>query len=196
MSSLSYSPDKEDEVCWTEKETLVKEEEEERDVTIQKQVEGEVVTVKEEEKDVTVKEEEDAFRVKEEEDFTVKLEEDAFSVKEEEDVTVKEEEEENEEDAVFGVKEEEGEMTVTLEEEDEVGDLFNTRAVKKWNGKATKHDLSRAVEDHLKPLVEPGVVFTTPPHLQQAGKVILFFILRGTKSLLIGQSLGSFVEIK
>uniref|UniRef100_A0A4W5M4K1 C2H2-type domain-containing protein n=1 Tax=Hucho hucho TaxID=62062 RepID=A0A4W5M4K1_9TELE len=103
MRSLSYSPPaKEEEVCWTEKEALVKEEE---DVTIQKQVEGEAVTVKEEE-DVSVKEEEDAFRVKEE------------------DVTVKEE---KEEDAVFGVKEEEGEMTVTSkneeEEEDETGYL-------------------------------------------------------------------------
>ena len=45
-----------------------------------------------------------------------------------------------------------------------------TGAVKKWNGKATEHDISRAVGDHLKPLVEPGVVFTTPPCLQQAGK--------------------------
>jgi hypothetical protein len=35
-------------------------------------------------------------------------------------------------------------------------------AVKKWNGKATEHDISRAMEDHLKPLVETGVVFTTP----------------------------------
>jgi hypothetical protein len=43
----------------------VKEAEEEKDVTIQKQVEGEAVTVKEEEKDVSVKEEEDVFRVKE-----------------------------------------------------------------------------------------------------------------------------------
>ena len=50
MSSLSYSPPAEEEVvCWTEKEALVKEEAEERDVTIQKQVEGESVTVKEEE---------------------------------------------------------------------------------------------------------------------------------------------------
>ncbi|XP_064815619.1 cilia- and flagella-associated protein 251-like isoform X3 [Oncorhynchus masou masou] len=109
MSSLSYSsPDKE-EVYWTEKEALVKEEEEEKYVTIQKQIEGETGTVKEEEKDVSVKEEEDAFRVKEEED-----------------VTVKEEEEEREEDAVFGVKEEEDEMTVTLKEE-ETGDLIKTR---------------------------------------------------------------------
>ncbi|XP_031656225.1 cilia- and flagella-associated protein 251-like isoform X2 [Oncorhynchus kisutch] len=105
MSSLSYSPAEEERVCWTEKEGLwlnvvVKEEEE--DVKIPKQVEGEAVTVKEEEKDVSVKEEEDAFRVKEEED-----------------VTVKEEEEEKEEDAVFGVKEEKGEMTVTLEEDEE-----------------------------------------------------------------------------
>ncbi|XP_021464715.2 uncharacterized protein LOC110527636 isoform X2 [Oncorhynchus mykiss] len=97
MSSLSYSPlDKEEEVCLTEKEALVKEE----DVTIRKQLAGEAVTVKEEEKD-------------------------AFRVKQEEDVTVKEEEEEKVEDVVFGVKEE-GEMTVTLEEEEEVGDLFNT----------------------------------------------------------------------
>ncbi|XP_055767367.1 nucleolar protein 58-like isoform X3 [Salvelinus fontinalis] len=111
MSSLSYSPPTKEEVCWMEKEALVKEEE--KDVTIQKQVEGEAVTVKEEEKDVTVKEEEDAFRLKEEDD-----------------VTIKEDEEEKEERAVFGVKEEAGEMTVTLkeekEEEEEVGDLFNT----------------------------------------------------------------------
>ena len=50
-----------------------------------------------------------------------------------------------------------------------------TGAVKKWNGKATEHDTSRAVGDHLKPLVEQGVVFTTPPHLQQAGKLTLIF---------------------
>ncbi|XP_036839025.1 cilia- and flagella-associated protein 251 isoform X2 [Oncorhynchus mykiss] len=125
MSSLSYFPPAKGEgVCWTEKEPLVKEEEEEKDVTIQKQVEGEAVTVKEEEKDVSVKEE-DAFRVKEE-DFTVKEVED-FTVKEVEDFTVKEEEDftvKEEEDVVFGLKE--GEMTVTStkeEEEEEVGDL-------------------------------------------------------------------------
>ncbi|XP_031676155.1 zinc finger protein 391-like [Oncorhynchus kisutch] len=96
MSSLSYSPPvKEEEVCWTEEEALVKEEE--KDVTIEKQVEGEAATVKEEEKDVSVKEEEDSFRVKEEEDVTVK----------------------EEEDAVFGVKEEEREMTVTSKKEEE-----------------------------------------------------------------------------
>jgi hypothetical protein len=87
MSSLRYSPVKEDEVCWTEKE-----EEEEKDVTIQKQVECEAVTVKKE-KDVSVKEEVGTLRVKEE----------------------------AEENAVFGVKEEEGEMTATskMEEEEE-----------------------------------------------------------------------------
>ena len=44
------------------------------------------------------------------------------------------------------------------------------------------HDISRAVGDHLKPLVEPGVVFTTPPHLQQAGKVGLILFFFHTKS--------------
>ncbi|XP_071216639.1 zinc finger protein 22-like [Salvelinus alpinus] len=96
MSSLNYSlPAEEETVCWTEKEALIKEEEEEKDVTIQKQVEGEAVTGKEEEKDVTVKEEE--FRVKEEEGVTVK----------------------DEEDSVFEVKAEEGEITVSSEEEEE-----------------------------------------------------------------------------
>ncbi|XP_055771519.1 zinc finger protein with KRAB and SCAN domains 3-like isoform X2 [Salvelinus fontinalis] len=122
MRSLSYSP-KEEEICWTKKEVMwlnivVKEEEE--DVKIQKQVDGEAVTVKEE-KDVSVKEEEDAFRVKEEEDVIVK-------------------EEEKEEDSVFGVKEEEGEMTVTLEEgedeDEETGYLgsVSQRHVKAYNG--------------------------------------------------------------
>ena len=46
MRSLSYSPPVEEEdVCCTEKEAIV----EEKDVTKQKQVEGEAVTVKEEE---------------------------------------------------------------------------------------------------------------------------------------------------
>ncbi|XP_070297283.1 gelsolin-related protein of 125 kDa-like isoform X3 [Salvelinus sp. IW2-2015] len=159
MSSLNYSPPvKEEEVCWTEKEALglnivVKEEEEEEDITVKQELEGEAVTVKEEEKDVSVKEEEDVFRVIEEEGVTVK-----------------------EEAAVFGVKKE-GEITVTLkDEEEEIGDLINTRAVKKWNSKATEHDISRAVGDHLKPLVEPAVVFTTPPRLQQAGKVGLIHL--------------------
>ncbi|KAM9492825.1 uncharacterized protein ACWYII_004528 isoform 3-T3 [Salvelinus alpinus] len=58
-----------------EKEALVKEEEEEEAVTIQKQVEGEAVTVKKEEKDVSVKEEEDSFRVKEDDEVSVKDEE-------------------------------------------------------------------------------------------------------------------------
>ncbi|XP_036804572.1 cilia- and flagella-associated protein 251-like isoform X3 [Oncorhynchus mykiss] len=132
MSSLSYSPSKE-EICWTEKEGLwlnivVKEEKEDEDVTIQKQVEGEAVTVKEE-KDVTLTVDEDAFRVKEEEDVTVK------------------EEEEKEEAAVFDVKEEEGEMTVTSkkeeEEEEETGYLgpVSQRQLKASNG--SNGELSR-----------------------------------------------------
>ncbi|XP_052373436.1 uncharacterized protein LOC118382859 isoform X6 [Oncorhynchus keta] len=131
MSSLNFSPlvkEEEEDVCWTEKEglwlnvvvkeeeeALVKEEEEEEEaVTIQQQVEGETVAVKEEEKDVSVKEEEYEFRVKEEEeDVTVKEEEDEFRVKEEEEeVTVKEEEME------VTVKEEEDEFRVTEEEEE------------------------------------------------------------------------------
>eukprot|EP00063_Salmo_salar_P008077 XP_013982912.1 PREDICTED: glutamic acid-rich protein-like isoform X2 [Salmo salar] len=107
MSSLSYSPPaKEEAVCWTENKApegiwlniVVKEEKEEEDVTVKKQVKVEAVPVKEEEEDVTVKEEEDTFRVKEEE-------------------------EEQEEDAG-----EEGEMTVTLKEEDEeeTEDLIET----------------------------------------------------------------------
>ncbi|XP_029594638.1 zinc finger protein 572 isoform X2 [Salmo trutta] len=99
MSSRSYSPPATKEVCWTEKESLVKEENEEEAVTVKKEVEVEAVTVKEEE-DVTVKEEE-ALRVKQE-DVTVKEEEDVFVVKEEAD------------------------NTVTLEEE-KTGDLVNTR---------------------------------------------------------------------
>ena len=91
MSSLNYSlPAEEETVCWTEKEALIKEEEEEKDVTIQKQVEGEAVTVKEEE--------EDSFRVKEEEGVTVKDEEDSvFEMKAEGEITVTSEEEEEEE---------------------------------------------------------------------------------------------------
>ena len=130
MSSLSYSPPvKEEEVSWTEKEALVKEEA----VTLEKQVEGEAVSVKEEEDSFRVKKEDEegdvtiekqvegeAVTVKEEEkDVSVKEEEDAFRVKEEEDVTVKEEEEEEKEDAVYGVKEEEEEMTVTSKKEEE-----------------------------------------------------------------------------
>ncbi|KAM9490694.1 uncharacterized protein ACWYII_003228 isoform 4-T4 [Salvelinus alpinus] len=202
MRSLSYSLVNEEEVCWTEKEALVKEEKEEEDITVKQEVEGEAVTVKKEEKDVTVKEEEDAFRLKEEEDVTVKEEEDAvFGVKEEGEmaVTSKKEEEEEEETGFLGsvsqthLKASNGSNderalvnTTFLSSEDPVRVELSQRAVeglvrknistargavKKWNGKATEHDISRAVRDYLKALVEPGVVFTTPPHLQQAGKV-------------------------
>ncbi|XP_031654635.1 zinc finger and SCAN domain-containing protein 16-like [Oncorhynchus kisutch] len=121
MSSLSYSPAEEEVVCWTEKEALVKEEEGEEAITIQKQVEGEAVTVKEEEKD--------AFRVKEQEDVTVKEEEEDVTVKEEGKYSVfGVEDEVKEDEEVFGMKDEEGEITVTLEEDEEekTGDLINT----------------------------------------------------------------------
>jgi hypothetical protein len=91
MRSRSYSPAKEEEICWTE---------EEEDVTVKQEVEGEAVTSKEEL---------DAFRVKEED----------VTVKEEEDVTVQ-----GEEDSGFAVKEEECEMTVpSKKEEEETGYL-------------------------------------------------------------------------
>nr|XP_029513399.1 zinc finger and BTB domain-containing protein 17-like [Oncorhynchus nerka] len=108
MSSLSYSPPaKEDRVCWTWKEAVVKEENEEEAVTVKQEVEDEAVRVKEE--DVSMKEEEE------------EKEDTAVSVKEEITVTLEEEED------IFGVKEE-GEITVTLEEEEEQnGYLINTR---------------------------------------------------------------------
>jgi hypothetical protein len=75
MSSPSYSPpdEEEEEVCWTEKEGLwlnvvVKEENEEEDVTVTKVEEVQVVTVKEEE-EVTV------LGVKEKGEITVTLDE-------------------------------------------------------------------------------------------------------------------------
>ncbi|XP_055771445.1 oocyte zinc finger protein XlCOF8.4-like, partial [Salvelinus fontinalis] len=133
MSSINFSPPvkEEDKVCWTEKGGLwlninVKEEEEEEDVTVNQEVEGEAVTVKEEEKDVSVKEEEDAFRVKEEED-------------------------EKEEDVVFGVKEE-GEITVTLEEEEEVGDPFNTREILHYCGSSGEPQQFQDAEEAEKSL--------------------------------------------
>ncbi|XP_045546527.1 zinc finger and SCAN domain-containing protein 21-like isoform X2 [Salmo salar] len=106
--SSRYFPRSEEEVCWTEKEVLVKEEKEEEDVTVKKEVEGEAVTVKEEEKDVK------------DEEFTVKEEEESLRVKEE--------------DAVIGMKEK-GEITVTLEE---TGDLINTRERHDYCGSSGK----------------------------------------------------------
>lgn len=54
MSSPSYCPPAKKEVCWKEKEgiwlnVVVKEENEEEDVTVNEEVEGEAVTEKEEE---------------------------------------------------------------------------------------------------------------------------------------------------
>ncbi|XP_071216710.1 zinc finger and SCAN domain-containing protein 31-like [Salvelinus alpinus] len=94
MRSISYSLVNEEEVCWTEKEALVKEAKEEEAITVKQEGEGEVVTVKKEDKDVTVKE--DAFRLKE--DVTVKDEEEDGEMT----VTSKKEEEEEEETGFLG----------------------------------------------------------------------------------------------
>ncbi|XP_031676154.1 histone H3.v1-like [Oncorhynchus kisutch] len=143
MSSLNYSPpDKEEEVCWTEEEGLVKEEEEA--VTIQKRVDGEAVSVKEEE---------DTFRVKEE------------------DVTVKEEEEEKEEDTVFGVKEEEGEMTVTSKkEEEEEEDTGYLGPVPQSHLKASSIDdeVSREMVLKIRSLINTTVALQLPPSLPRS----------------------------
>ncbi|KAL1005405.1 hypothetical protein UPYG_G00058700 [Umbra pygmaea] len=80
MSLLNFYSTSKEEVCWMEKETLVKEEEEEEPITVKREVESEAVTVKEEKEsgvkdvfrlnivEVTVKDEEqkidDAFGVK------------------------------------------------------------------------------------------------------------------------------------
>ncbi|XP_071216268.1 zinc finger protein 391-like isoform X2 [Salvelinus alpinus] len=133
MSSLNYSlPAEEETVCWTEKEALIKEEEEEKDVTIQKQVEGEAVTGKEEEKDVTVKEE--AFRVKEEEGVTVK----------------------DEEDSVFELKAEEGEITVSLEEEEETGYLGPISQTQFKASSGSKDELSHKMVSRNRAVITTG----------------------------------------
>ncbi|XP_029599695.1 uncharacterized protein LOC115182211 isoform X2 [Salmo trutta] len=97
MSLLSHSPPVKEEVFWTEKGTIVKDEKEEEAVTVKKEVKGEAVTVKEDE---------DVFRVKEED----KEDDVAVTVKEEEDV--------------FGVK---GiTVTLEEEEAEKTGDLINS----------------------------------------------------------------------
>nr|XP_046193359.1 rho GTPase-activating protein gacV-like isoform X2 [Oncorhynchus gorbuscha] len=90
---LNHVPAEEEAVCCMEKETLVKEVEEEETVTIQKQVEVEAVTVNEEENDVSVKEEED-------DDVSVK--EDDEEDEEEGEVTVSSNNEEEEETGYLG----------------------------------------------------------------------------------------------
>ncbi|XP_019899656.1 uncharacterized protein LOC105031404 isoform X7 [Esox lucius] len=119
MSLLQYRTSAGKEV-WTEEEAFVKEEKDERVVTVQEQVHGDAVTVQEQVHGdaVTVQEQVhgDAVTVKEQvhgDAVTVKEEGVVFRITEGEDITVKEE------DLVFGVKKEEEETTVTLKEEEE-----------------------------------------------------------------------------
>ncbi|XP_029599469.1 uncharacterized protein LOC115181914 isoform X2 [Salmo trutta] len=58
MSLLSYSLPAKEDVWWTEKGTIVKDEKEEEAVTVKKEVKGEAVSVKEEDYDFGVEEEE------------------------------------------------------------------------------------------------------------------------------------------
>ncbi|XP_055763043.1 zinc finger and SCAN domain-containing protein 2-like [Salvelinus fontinalis] len=139
MSSLSYfSPAKEDEVCWTQKEALglnivVKED----DITVKgeeeafrmKKEEEEAITLKEEE-DVIVKEENETLGVKEEEGIqavTVEEEEvEAFRMKKEEEAAVRVKDEPFwEEDEAVSRKEKVEDVLGVKEEETE--DLINTR---------------------------------------------------------------------
>ncbi|XP_029599723.1 uncharacterized protein LOC115182236 isoform X3 [Salmo trutta] len=63
MSLLSYSLPAKEDVWWTEKGTIVKEEKEEEAVTVKKEVKGEAVTVKEEDYDFGVEEEDKEINV-------------------------------------------------------------------------------------------------------------------------------------
>ncbi|XP_028977972.1 uncharacterized protein LOC114839784 isoform X3 [Esox lucius] len=126
MSSLNYSSPTKEEVCWTLKDgvwlnIVVKEENEEEDVTVEK-VESEAVQVKEEENDVPVKEEKEFFMVKEEENEVP-----ANEMKHVENMTEKK---------VKGadLRMKTGKITVTLEEEEVAGGRISTRERRDYPG--------------------------------------------------------------
>ncbi|XP_010863078.2 cilia- and flagella-associated protein 251-like isoform X3 [Esox lucius] len=180
MSSPSFSPPVKEQVCWTEKETMVKEEKEEG--FSNKNVKDETFTVKEEDREVsvkyvftlikeevTVKEEKDVA-VKEEKDVAVKEEKDV-AVKEEKDVAVKEEkdvavkEENKEMDDVFGVK---VESDVSLEEEEK------DKARCQNNNRETADSQSDSGE---RPSGEPDTEMSTPARpcqCSQCGKCFMW----------------------
>ncbi|KAL1005410.1 hypothetical protein UPYG_G00058760 [Umbra pygmaea] len=110
MRSRNDLPRDKEEVCWTEKESFVKEEEEEEAVTVKKEVESETVRVKEE-KYVS----ERCILKVEKEDFTVK------------------EEEHKENHVVFGLKEELKKEEDVYGVEERTDNLINTDSISEDN---------------------------------------------------------------
>ncbi|XP_064857576.1 uncharacterized protein LOC115142610 [Oncorhynchus nerka] len=155
MSSQSFSPAAEKEVCWTEKEPLglnivVKEE----DGDTVKGEEEAFRTTKEKEEAITLKEEEGAVMVNEEKGpVVVKEEVDEFRMKEET-ITLKEEEEEycimKEEEIAISIKEEEDVLELKEEAGGETEDTKPRQNAVFWpsQGCIVKEDIGKVQEEY------------------------------------------------